>query len=67
MKIKMNVCASAKNFLYNHGAIYEVGKELTEAMAKSFIEVGFATIVEEDNKENSPKPKKTVRKKKNED
>ena len=61
MKIKMKTCASATNFIYNQGVVYEVGKDLTEHMAKSFIEVGFAVAVEEEKEE---KPKKVTKKNK---
>mgnify|MGYP007126633840 FL=1 len=64
MKIKMKKCASSKNFLYSHGGIYEVGKDLTQAMADSFLEINWAEIVEEEVPQEKPKK---VKKKKNED
>ena len=64
LKIKMKTCASAKNFVYNHGGIYEVGKDLTQAMADSFLEINWAEIVEEEVPQEKPKK---VKKKKNED
>lgn len=64
LKIKMKKCASSKNFLYSHGGIYEVGKDLTQAMADSFLEINWAEIVEEEVPQEKPKK---VKKKKNED
>lgn len=63
MKIEMKTCASAIDFVYNQGSIYEVGKDLTEHMAKSFIEVGFAEVVNEGSSKEE-KPKKATRKSK---
>lgn len=65
LKIKMKKCASSKNFLYSHGGIYEVGKDLTQAMADSFLEINWAEIVEEEVPQE--KPKKVAKRKKNED
>lgn len=61
----MNICAATKERVYNHNEIYEVKKNINEKLANDFIRVGYATVVEE-NSPKEEKPKRTVRKKKNE-
>lgn len=67
MKIKMNICASTKERVYNHNETYEVGKHIDKKLAESFLRVNYATVVEEEVPLKEAKPKKTTKKKKNED
>lgn len=67
MKIVMTACAvkiaGNKRRIFENKKVYEVGVNIDLTTAKDFLSANFATVIEEDKKEEKPKtPKKKTQK-----
>lgn len=60
MKIKMTTCAvTVDGHIYHHGVEYDTEATIDENLAKSYVDVKFATITEITKKETKPKDNET--------